>query len=92
MVPRLSLSVTGAAPYHLLATVPSPALEVSKRQSDRGKSNGVIMCVGLNKTAVDANEQLQQTTELTDASCDVFCHLLSYSSLRRFCQMTYHNH
>jgi hypothetical protein len=77
VVPCLSLIVTGAAPYHLLATIPSPALKVTDRQSDGGKSNGVIMCVGLNKTAVDANEQLQQTTELADASCDILCHLLS---------------
>lgn len=76
VVPCLSLTVTGAAPYHLLATVPS-ALKVTKRQSDGGKSKGVIMCAGLNKTAVDENEQLQQTTELADASCDIFCHLLS---------------
>lgn len=76
VVPCWSVTVTGAAPYHLLATVPSPALKVTKSQSDGGKSNGVIMCVGLNKTAVDANELLQQTTELADASCDIFCHLL----------------
>jgi hypothetical protein len=77
VVPCLSLAVSGAAPYHLLATVPSPAFKVTKRQTDGGKSNGVIMCAGLNKTAVDANEQLQQATELADASCDIFCHLLS---------------
>jgi hypothetical protein len=61
----------------ILDTVPSPALKVAKRQSDEGESNGVIVCAGLNKTAVVANEQLQQTTELADASCDIFCHLLS---------------
>jgi hypothetical protein len=77
VAPCVSLTATGAAPYLLLATVPSPALKVAKRQSDGGKSNGVILCVGLNKTAVDANEQLQQTTELADASCDIFCHLFS---------------
>jgi len=39
VVPCLPLTVTGAAPYHLLATVPSPALKVTKRQSDGDKSN-----------------------------------------------------
>jgi hypothetical protein len=61
----------------LLVTVPSVTLKVTKRQSDRSKVNGVTMCVGLNKTTVDANEQLQQTTELANASFDIFCHLLS---------------
>ena len=65
------------SPVPLLATVPSPALKVAKRQSDGGESNGVIMYVGLKKTAINANEQLQQTTELADASCDIFCHFLS---------------
>lgn len=57
VVPCLSLTVTNAAPYHLLATVPSPALMVTKRQSDGDKSNGVIMCVGLNKTAAATTQQ-----------------------------------
>jgi hypothetical protein len=69
IVPCLSLTVTGAAP------VPSPTLKVTKRQSDAGKSDGDITCVGLNNTTVDVNEQLQQTTELANASFDIFCHL-----------------